>query len=75
MRKTARLQTRLAPQLTETFSRGASTRNVLTLIAVILLATVSVAQLPIPASSQFDITGFIQPATLGVAGQAVELRV
>ncbi|MBZ5508283.1 MAG: hypothetical protein LAO78_22720 [Acidobacteriia bacterium] len=65
MTKNVRLQSKLAPQLTETFSRGASTRNLLILIAVILLSTFSVAQLPIPASSQFDIIGFIQAATLG----------
>jgi len=69
MMKTVRLQTKLAPQLHGTFSRRASTKNyLLTLIAVILLSTLSLAQLPIPASSQFDITGFIQAATLGGPG-------
>jgi len=33
-------------------------------MAVILLTTLAGAQLPIPASTQFDITGFIQEATL-----------
>jgi len=41
-----------------------------TVLFLSLLAMVSVAgaQLPVPASSQFDITGFIQTATLGGPG-------
>lgn len=35
------------------------------------MASVAVAQLPVPASSQFDITGFIQKATLGGPGTGV----
>jgi len=49
--------------------RKAATRNAFfTLLLLILLATFAGAQLPVPASSQFDITGFIQTATLGGAG-------
>jgi hypothetical protein len=66
--KKVRLQTKLAPQQTKTLSWGPSTRNLIALIAMILLATFAVAQTPIPASSQFDITGFIQSATLGGPG-------
>jgi hypothetical protein len=49
-------------------SRWASPRKWVALIAVVLLTTLAGAQLPVPASSQFDITGFIQSATLGGAG-------
>jgi hypothetical protein len=35
------------------------------LFSLLAMASVAVAQLPVPASSQFDITGFIQSATLG----------
>lgn len=70
MTRIVRLQSRLAPQLTETFARGASTRNVFILSAVILLATFAVGQLPIPPSTQFDITGFLQEATVTNAGDA-----
>jgi hypothetical protein len=38
------------------------------LISLLAMAGVAVAQLPVPASSQFDITGFIQSATLGGPG-------
>jgi len=38
------------------------------LFSLLAMASVAVAQLPVPASSQFDITGFIQVATLGGAG-------
>ena len=34
-------------------------------LAILVCSGTAVAQLPIPASSQFDITGFIQEATLG----------
>ena len=71
MTKTVRQQTKLAPQLHGTTSRGASTKNyLLTLIAVILLSTFSLAQLPIPPSTQFDIVGFLQEATVTNAGDA-----
>jgi hypothetical protein len=43
-------------------------RNGLTILAAVVAAAVAIpaqAQLPVPASSQFDITGFIQEATLG----------
>lgn len=49
--------------------RGASTRNVLiTLLLILLLPVFAAGQLPVPASSQFDVTGFIQSATLGGPG-------
>jgi hypothetical protein len=38
------------------------------LFSLLAMASVAVAQLPVPASSQFDITGFIQTAGLGGAG-------
>lgn len=48
---------------------GALTRNVLlNLFLLILLSAFATAQLPVPASSQFDVTGFIQAATLGGPG-------
>ncbi len=45
-----------------------STRNFITCIAIMLIATFAGAQTPIPVSSQFDITGFIQSATLSGPG-------
>lgn len=45
-----------------------SKRNRLTLVAAVIAAVAAspaAAQLPMPASTQFDITGFIQEATLG----------
>ena len=69
MKKTERLQTTTVPATAATNSRGATTRNLIfTLFVVILLTAFATAQLPIPPSSQFDITGFIQTATLGGAG-------
>ena len=38
------------------------------LFSLLAMASVAVAQLPVPSSSQFDITGFIQSATLGGPG-------
>src|SRR5689334_11890936 len=38
------------------------------LFSLLAMASVAVAQLPVPPSSQFDITGFIQSATLGGPG-------
>ena len=38
------------------------------LFSLLAMVGVAVAQLPVPASSQFDITGFIQSATLGGPG-------
>jgi len=38
------------------------------LFSLLAMASVAVAQLPVPASSQFDITGFIQSAGLGGPG-------
>jgi hypothetical protein len=40
------------------------------LFSLLAMASVAVAQLPVPASSQFDITGFIQEATVTNAGDA-----
>ena len=40
----------------------------LLLFSLLAMASVAGAQLPVPASSQFDITGFIQSATLGGPG-------
>jgi hypothetical protein len=69
MIKTKRLQTKLAPILHGTTSRQVSTRKyLLAMIAVILLVGYAGAQLPVPASSEFDITGFIEVATLGGPG-------
>lgn len=39
-----------------------------TLLLVMLLPVFATAQLPVPPSSQFDITGFLQSATLGGPG-------
>jgi hypothetical protein len=45
------------------------TRSILfTLLLIILLPIFAAGQLPVPASSQFDITGFIERATLGGPG-------
>jgi hypothetical protein len=64
MTKTGNPHTTIAPTAVK-FLPGRSTRNLfLTLLAVILLVTYAGAQLPMPASTQFDITGFIQEATL-----------
>ena len=40
------------------------------LFSLLAMASVAVAQLPVPASSQFDITGFIQEATVTSTGDA-----
>ena len=45
-----------------------STRNFITLVAIIFMATFAGAQTPIAASTQFDIIGFIQSASLGGPG-------
>jgi hypothetical protein len=50
-------------------SRSTSLRFATVLLfSLLAMASVAVAQLPVPASSQFDITGFIQSATLGGPG-------
>ncbi|HEX7287607.1 MAG TPA: hypothetical protein VF532_15570 [Candidatus Angelobacter sp.] len=65
MTTTGKLYSTPAPKKAEKHLPGPSTRKLfLTLIAVILLVTYAGAQLPMPASTQFDITGFIQEATL-----------
>jgi hypothetical protein len=49
--------------------REAPARSILfTLLLIILLPAFAAGQLPVPASSQFDVTGFIQTATLGGPG-------
>jgi hypothetical protein len=69
MTKTERLQIKTARVVGATQRRGASTRSILfTLLLIILLPAFAAGQLPVPASSQFDITGFIQTATLGGPG-------
>jgi hypothetical protein len=42
--------------------------TIVLLFSLLAMASVAVAQLPVPPSSQFDITGFIQSATLGGPG-------
>gem|GEM_PF-742149 len=44
------------------------TSILITLLLILLLPVFATAQLPVPPSSQFDITGFIQSATLGGPG-------
>jgi len=68
MRTTERLPNKLAPPPATISSRGTATRNFIALMAIVLMATFAGAQLPVPASSQFDITGFIQAASLGGPG-------
>src|SRR6478609_6589963 len=69
MTKTERLQSKTARVVGAAQRRGASTRNILfTLFLIILLPALAAAQLPVPASSQFDVTGFIQTASLGGPG-------
>jgi len=69
MTKTERLQIKTARVVGATHRRGASTRSILfTLLIIILLPAFAAGQLPVPASSQFDVTGFIQSATLGGPG-------
>ena len=69
MTKTERLQIKTTRVVGAIQRRGASTRSILfTLFLIILLPALAAAQLPVPASSQFDVTGFIQTATLGGPG-------
>ena len=69
MTNTERLQIKTARVVGAIQRRGASTRSILfTLFLIILLPALAAAQLPVPASSQFDVTGFIQSATLGGPG-------
>ena len=69
MTKTERLQSKTARVVGASQRRGASTRSILfTLFLIILLPAFAAGQLPVPASSQFDVTGFIQTATLGGPG-------
>ncbi|HET8887697.1 MAG TPA: hypothetical protein VFQ41_02245, partial [Candidatus Angelobacter sp.] len=69
MTKTERQQIETARVGGATQRRGASTRNILlTLLLIILLPVFAAAQLPVPPSSQFDVTGFLQTATLGGPG-------
>jgi hypothetical protein len=69
MTKTKTLHSTPAPAAGTAQRRVVSPKNVLlTLLFLLLLAAFATAQLPVPPSSQFDITGFIQSATLGGAG-------
>lgn len=69
MTKTEGLQMKTARVVGATQRRGASTRSIpFTLLLIILLPVFAAGQLPVPASSQFDVTGFIQSATLGGPG-------
>lgn len=69
MTKTETLQNEKT-RVASAFERPAtSAKNVLiTFLMVFLLVPFAGAQLPVPPSSEFDITGFIQAATLGGAG-------
>jgi hypothetical protein len=69
MTKIERLQIKTARVVGATQRCGASTRSILfTFLLIILLPAFAAGQLPVPASSQFDVTGFIQSATLGGPG-------
>ncbi|HEY7404756.1 MAG TPA: hypothetical protein VIB39_14625 [Candidatus Angelobacter sp.] len=69
MTKIKRLQIQMACVTRAAQRRGTSTKSILfTFLLIILLPAIATAQLPVPASSQFDITGFIQGATLGGPG-------
>lgn len=69
MTNTKSLQVKTARVVGADLRHGASLRNVLlSLFLLIILPVLATAQLPVPPSSQFDITGFIQAATLGGAG-------
>src|SRR5512140_122751 len=53
----------------KSYARNTTFRSAAVLLFILLaMASIAVAQLPVPASSEFDITGFIQVATLGGAG-------
>src|SRR5689334_21834731 len=69
MTNAERLQIKTARVTGAPQRRRASTRNILfTLLLITLLPAFAAGQLPVPASSQFDVTGFIQTATLGGPG-------
>lgn len=71
MTKTQRLQIKTVRAVGATQRRGSQTRNILfTFLMMILLTGFAAAQLPVPASSQFDITGFLQAATVTNPGDA-----
>lgn len=53
----------------KSYARNTTFRSATVLLfSLLAMASVAVAQLPVPASSEFDITGFIQSATLGGPG-------
>lgn len=52
----------------KSYKRNTSIRFVGVLLGLLAMWGTAGAQLPVPASSQFDITGFIQTATLGGPG-------
>src|SRR6478672_11073800 len=68
MRTTKELPSKPALRSAKTCTRGTTIRNLIALIAIFLMGTFAGAQTPIPVSSQFDITGFIQSASLGGPG-------
>jgi hypothetical protein len=55
---------------TKSFNLGSTTTRfmVVVLLSLFTFASAAFGQLPVPSSSQFDITGFIQTATLGGPG-------
>ncbi len=50
--------------------QGASRVVALLVLVTLALTSISLAQLPLPATTQFDITGFLQEATLATPGDA-----
>lgn len=66
---TQHLQIKTARVVSAIQRRGGLARTIsVSLLLIILLPAFAAGQLPVPASSQFDITGFIQSATLGGPG-------
>jgi hypothetical protein len=68
MLKTKTVQTTMVRAAGKCQRRETSLTSILTLLLILLLPVFATAQLPVPPSSQFDITGFIQSATLGGPG-------
>jgi hypothetical protein len=68
MLKTKTVQTTMVRAAGKCQRRETSLTSILTLLLILLLPVFATAQLPVPASSQFDVTGFIQAATLGGPG-------
>ncbi len=68
MLKTKTVQTKMVWAAGKRQRRETSLTSILTLLLILLLPVFATAQLPVPPSSQFDVTGFIQSATLGGPG-------